>query len=572
MSANEDVKPLSACPACGNRQSYLARRCGSCGRQHSPAEMLRIAGGLLEIGTSLRSLRRQISEAGRGIGAEIVEAAAELFNEHVESTSVIALIAARDFGDPRSVSFAVLDQRFRHASQALRVEIAQTLLAAQTDETMEIIRRLKDVEKDAAVRRAFEEPLVSSEGMSLSLETNLMGGKPFDMKPKGPAESDEKAAAQETVVDVKQKAGGQGEGGSIDVSGPAAGGAAKKPAGTDQAPAATAVFDDDVEVEAVKSVREEEVEGEALIGEESAPAGDEEEGEVRVALKTDATIPPPLPAVMPEGEEGDKAAAPAAPAAAATAATGAPPQAVSPVPPRPAAKRDYSVLLFTAIGIVLLGAIIGYGVIRYGKSRSAEGEKMKEAVGGGKTPGKAEDAGNLEEVPALPVEPTGKEVKGPESHIITGSVTASSEHSKYVASNIMDGDPATVWQEDKSRKPFGEWVKLSFDSDVTVTRIGIVVGFDYIDGEGKDYFPLNCRLKEAELIFSTGDTEKIYLDDTRNIQYVTIDPPRKTRLIRITVFDVYRGSWFFDNAIGEVEVWGYEENEEPGAGGGASAE
>ena len=504
--------------------------------------MLRIAGGLLAMGTSLRSLRRQISEAGRGIGAEIVVAAAELFSEHVESTSVIALIAARDFGDPRSVSSAALDQRFCHASQALRVEIAQTLLAAQTDEAMEIIRRLKDVEKDAAVRRAFEEPLVSSEGMSLSLETNLMGGKPFDMKPKGPAESDDKAAAREPVVDVKQEDGGKGEGGGggVDGSGPAGGGE-NKAAGTDQAPAAKPAFDDDVEVEAVKPVREEEVEGETLIGEESAPAGDEEEEDVRVALKTDATIPPPLPAVMPEGEEGDKAAATAA-AAPPQAPAGASVPTVAPAPPRPAAKRDYSVLLFTAIGIVLLGAIIGYGVIRYGKSRSAEGDKTKEAVDGGKTPGTTEDAGTLtvEDVPALPVEPPVKEIKAPESHIVTGTVTASSEHSKYVASNIMDGDPATVWQEEKSRKPFGEWVKLSFDSDVTVTRIGIVGGFDFIDEEGKDYFPLNCRLKEAELIFSSGDTEKIYLDDMRNIQYVTIDPPRKTRLIRITVFDVYR--------------------------------
>jgi hypothetical protein len=536
--------------------------------------MLRIAGGLLEVGTSLRSLRRQISEAGRGIGAEIVEAAAELFSEHVESTSVIALIAARDFGDPRSVPSAVLEARFRHASQALRVEIAQTLLAAQTDEAMEIIRRLRDVEKDAAVRRAFEEPLVSSEGMSLSLETNLMGGKPFDMKPKGPAESDEKAAAQTTVVDAGQKAGGHGEGGGA--PGPkeeekqeemeaTGGGGTPAPAEASEKPAATPSFDDDVEVEAVKAVREEEVEGETLIDEESAPAGDEEEGDLRVALKTDATIPPPLPAEIPEGEEGDKAVA-------TTAA--APPQApaVAPAPPRPAAKRDYSVLLFTAIGIVLLGAIIGYGVIRYGKSRSEEGDRSKEAVDGGKTPGTAEDAGQaaVEEVPAVPVEPHVKDIKTPESHIITGSVTASSEHSKYVASNIMDGDPATVWQEEKSRKPFGEWVKLSFDDDVTVTRIGIVGGFDYIDGEGKDYFPLNCRLKEAELIFSSGDTQKIYLDDTRAIQYVAIDPPRKTRLIRITVFDVYRGSWFFDNAIGEVEVWGYEENEEPGAEGEAS--
>jgi hypothetical protein len=30
--------------------------------------------------------------------------------------------------------------------------------------------------------------------------------------------------------------------------------------------------------------------------------------------------------------------------------------------------------------------------------------------------------------------------------------------------------------------------------------------------------------------------------------------------MRITIYDIYRGSWFYDNAVGEIEVWGYEEN------------
>jgi hypothetical protein len=218
------------------------------------------------------------------------------------------------------------------------------------------------------------------------------------------------------------------------------------------------------------------------------------------------------------------------------------------------------VLFFTAVGIVLLGAIIGYGVIKLRKDGSDQDREGKGSVQekGGQEKGQEKEGGGTGTE-----KESGEQPAAPVSHIISVQVAASSEHPKYPASNVIDGDPGTVWQEEKTRKPFGEWLKLSFDGQVTVTKLGIVSGYDFIDGEGKDYYPLNCRLKEAELIFSTGNTMKVYLDDTRAIQYITIDPPRETSLIRMTVFDVYKGSWFFDNAIGEIEVWGYEENEEP---------
>jgi hypothetical protein len=239
-----------------------------------------------------------------------------------------------------------------------------------------------------------------------------------------------------------------------------------------------------------------------------------------------------------------------------------------PVPPKAVEKKDYSVLVFAVIGIVLLGAVIGYGVIKLRKSGSGdEGEIKKEKPEAGHKKGGAEEGDETGTAPEKKDEQDGagegEKAKQPESHIIvTSKVSASSFHKKYPPENVIDGDPATVWQEEKTNKPVGEWLKLGFEHEVTITRIGFASGFDYIDQEGKDYYPLNCRLKTAEAIFSTGETVKINLEDTRSLQFINIDPPRKTSWIRLTVYDVYKGSWFFDNAIGEIEVWGYEDETE----------
>ena len=66
------------------------------------------------------------------------------------------------------------------------------------------------------------------------------------------------------------------------------------------------------------------------------------------------------------------------------------------------------------------------------------------------------------------------------------------------------------------------------------------------------------RLKKAEFEFSDGKVIFHEFDDAREMQYFDISPPHVTRNLKITVEEVYRGSWFYDNAIAEVEIWGYE--------------
>jgi hypothetical protein len=48
-------------------------------------------------------------------------------------------------------------------------------------------------------------------------------------------------------------------------------------------------------------------------------------------------------------------------------------------------------------------------------------------------------------------------------------------------------------------------------------------------------------------------------EDSRQMQYFDISPPHRTNSLEMTILDVYKGTWFYDNAVAEIEVWGYEE-------------
>lgn len=150
--------------------------------------------------------------------------------------------------------------------------------------------------------------------------------------------------------------------------------------------------------------------------------------------------------------------------------------------------------------------------------------------------------------------------KGPiESHILAFEASASSQHRKYPASHVGDGNPATVWQEGKGEKPVKQYVFLAFPEEVTVTRIGILGGYDNPEGKHGDMFPLNNRLKKVEIAFSDAKVMFREFEDRREMQYFELQPPHRTRNLKITVLEVYRGSWFYDNAVAEIEVWGHEE-------------
>ena len=564
MGSDKKIKQLNVCQSCDSEKSYLTRRCGACGHQYKPTEMLEIVAGLLEKGSSMRSLRRQISEAGKGIGGDMLRAAAKLFSRNRESMGVVALMAVRDFGDPRIIPDEKLKARYAFGSQALRVEIAQTLLAAQTEEAQTIIEELKKLETDNQVKKAFDEPLTSSEGLSLALRSNLVDGKSMDG---GDSEEPEEEEDEKEGKEKARKGDGADEDGGEKVI-----------------PYSEDLVEESQELAVAKPGPREGGQDEQIAAEEDKGDGEtetEEEGEEEESEKEEPETDPGEKEEAQEAEEGDDeedlqetsgvrhSVPPPLPVAKnleqlASMESGAY-QAL--VADKKANEKDYSRLILAAIVIVLLGAVIGYGVIKWNEKSGGEDAQVAEGTQPDKSGKAAADGKAGKDAARSPDEKNPKDeveeekAGEPVSHILSAEVSASSYHRKYPPEHVADGDPATVWQEEKSRKPEGEWLRFDFDHEVTFTKLGIASGFDFIDESGKDYYPLNCRLKDAELIFSNGETIKVNLEDKRSIQFVEANPPIKTMWVRLTVYSTYRGSWFNDNSIGEIEAWGYEGEE-----------
>jgi hypothetical protein len=124
---------------------------------------------------------------------------------------------------------------------------------------------------------------------------------------------------------------------------------------------------------------------------------------------------------------------------------------------------------------------------------------------------------------------------------------------RYIPENAIDGNPTTSWVEGIEGPGIGERLSLDFSQPVTLTRLGIRVGFDRDD----DIFLKNYRLHHARLLFSDGSSQSVEFEDRRGIQYVSIAHVRTTSLI-IVIDEVYQSGRYDDTPIAEVEIWGYK--------------
>lgn len=137
------------------------------------------------------------------------------------------------------------------------------------------------------------------------------------------------------------------------------------------------------------------------------------------------------------------------------------------------------------------------------------------------------------------------------------SILPASKHSDYIPANALDGLSSTCWAEGADNNGIGEWVKLTFPSEVTVTRIGIIPGYDwYADDEVGDRFSINLRAKRIKLEFSDGSSQIINVEDSRRMQYFNLSEV-KTRFVRLVIENVHSANarWQ-DLCISEIEIQG----------------
>lgn len=122
---------------------------------------------------------------------------------------------------------------------------------------------------------------------------------------------------------------------------------------------------------------------------------------------------------------------------------------------------------------------------------------------------------------------------------------------QYDGASAIDGQPETAWTEAADGDGIGESLTISLPGTITITRVGVLPGWDHPDG----YWTLNNRLQRATLRFSGGEAVTIDLLDTAEMQFYDVGPFRASS-VELVIEGVFKGTTYEDTCIGEVAVWG----------------
>ena len=122
--------------------------------------------------------------------------------------------------------------------------------------------------------------------------------------------------------------------------------------------------------------------------------------------------------------------------------------------------------------------------------------------------------------------------------VCTASSARSSEAGvTYQASNLLDGNLATAWDEGVSGPGIGEWVRCDFGREVKLTRISIAPGYFKSAGLWKQ----NNRLASATFYASDGSSRRFAFQDLMTEQRFEVDGITAT-WVRMVVEGIYPGT------------------------------
>jgi hypothetical protein len=521
MATNEKKYKAGAalCPSCASVIEYYYENCPWCNHEIVGQEAMKVYSMLSETGVPAEDLRAQLKDAGRKKGESMLPFVVDNFEKGSQGAKMASLLVLQAYGDPGQLKIATLEEGFKKSSNPVKIEIVNSLAQADMKEAGEALGRLREYENDPEVLLAFPK---RTDGEELS-------------EPPSEEFSTEELSPEDFVEVEEDKA---------DKKPPL------PPTGKKAAPP---------------------VEGK---GPPPPPR--------LSTIPSAEDILPPMPQL--EKRTSDEETVPAGHL------------------PHSRKSRALPIIL-VGIGFVITGALVLVLLVVFdikipmGKKTKAKVQDLTHQVTG-KGPSKGSPEKGGEGASKKPEKETGKPEAGeqpvkkegegteageteaegeettegeeaeagvPEGPVKAAgpgqlgfTISASSQHKKYPASNMIDGDPKTVWQEDRLEKPYDHVITLDFGKDVTVTSMSFITGFDDPDGEKGDMFPINNRLKKAKVTFSDGTEKEFVFEDKREKQTMKVEPPVKARKAEITVLEVYRGSWFFDNAVAEIEVGGRE--------------
>lgn len=120
----------------------------------------------------------------------------------------------------------------------------------------------------------------------------------------------------------------------------------------------------------------------------------------------------------------------------------------------------------------------------------------------------------------------------------------------YGPENLVDGDPATAWNEGAAGSGAAEWVLLQLREPAPVRRLLVWNGYQ----KGAE-FGDNARVRTLRIELG-GRTFAVDLLDTQGPQAVDLPGPVPAASVRLVIDAVYPGERYQDAALSEVAVLG----------------
>jgi hypothetical protein len=130
------------------------------------------------------------------------------------------------------------------------------------------------------------------------------------------------------------------------------------------------------------------------------------------------------------------------------------------------------------------------------------------------------------------------------------SALKSTTRTDFRATNLLDEDLETAWNEGADGPGLGEWVRFNFAEPVILTRIEIANGYQKDD----ERFNGAARVRSLRLDYSNGTTQLVDLLDTKDVQAV-MARSNPTEWLKMTITAVYPDYVWDDAAMSEVRLF-----------------
>jgi hypothetical protein len=122
----------------------------------------------------------------------------------------------------------------------------------------------------------------------------------------------------------------------------------------------------------------------------------------------------------------------------------------------------------------------------------------------------------------------------------------------YGPEKIADGRLDTAWVPGQGAHGdgIGEWILVQFDSPRSISTIELLNGYR----KNADIFSKNNRVREVEIVSSSGDRLIYTMHDGSNPESISMGELSNVEWVQLIIRSVYRGAKYRDTAISELRV------------------